>query len=84
MGTRTRFVRIGNSHGVRIPRPIIEQSGLGEEVELEVERYRIVIRPPSHARYRWKSAFLRMAEAGDDRLLASNPRPALGEGEWPW
>ncbi len=32
----TELVRIGNSRGVRIPKPFIEQCGLGETVELRV------------------------------------------------
>jgi hypothetical protein len=33
---KTRLVRIGNSRGVRLPKTIIAQAGLTEEVELEV------------------------------------------------
>ena len=42
---KTRIVRIGNSQGVRIPRPLIEQANLPEEVELRVEADHIVIAP---------------------------------------
>ena len=31
---RSRLVRIGNSRGVRIPKPLIEQIGLEDEVEM--------------------------------------------------
>lgn len=33
----TYSVRIGNSRGIRIPKPLIEQCGLGEAVDLRVE-----------------------------------------------
>jgi antitoxin MazE len=33
---KTRPVRIGNSQGIRIPKPIIEQLGVSEEVELGI------------------------------------------------
>jgi antitoxin MazE len=33
---RTRLVKIGNSRGVRIPKPLLEQAGLEDEVELTV------------------------------------------------
>ena len=33
----TRVVRIGNSQGVRIPKPLLEQAGLTGEVEMVVE-----------------------------------------------
>ena len=31
---KTRIVRIGNSQGVRLPRPLLEQAGLGGAVVL--------------------------------------------------
>ncbi|MFB2979325.1 AbrB/MazE/SpoVT family DNA-binding domain-containing protein [Microseira sp. BLCC-F43] len=38
MGTviRTRLVKIGNSQGIRIPKPLLEQSGICEKLEIEV------------------------------------------------
>ncbi len=35
---RAHVVKIGNSQGVRIPKPILEQTGIMEDVELEVEK----------------------------------------------
>ncbi len=34
---RARLVQIGNSRGVLLPEPLIEQAGLGDEVILEVQ-----------------------------------------------
>ncbi len=34
MRTTARLVQIGNSRGVRIPKPLIEEAGLTDEVEL--------------------------------------------------
>ena len=41
---RARVVRIGNSRGVRIPKPLIEQAGLQDEVEIAVEGSSLIIR----------------------------------------
>jgi hypothetical protein len=41
---KTRIIRIGNSQGFRIPKLYLEQSGLGEEVQLEVQAGEIIIR----------------------------------------
>lgn len=35
---RARLVRIGNSQGVRLPKPIIEEAGLSEEIEIRKRR----------------------------------------------
>ena len=68
---KARIVRIGNSHGIRIPKPLLEQSGLGEDVELEVRHRQIIIRSAGRPRQGWDAAFRSMAEHGDDVLLDS-------------
>ena len=40
---KARLVRIGNSRGVRLPKPLILQAGLTDEVELTVQGGAIVI-----------------------------------------
>ena len=40
---RARLIRIGNSRGVRLPKPLIEEAGLTEDVELRVSDGSIVI-----------------------------------------
>jgi antitoxin MazE len=61
---KTRIVRIGNSHGIRIPKSILEQTGLSGEVELEVHDRQITIRPAVPPRAQWDEAFRAMAERG--------------------
>ena len=39
----TTIIAIGNSRGIRIPKPIISESGLGEQVELQVKKGEIRI-----------------------------------------
>ncbi|MFH1536240.1 MAG: hypothetical protein ABIC96_04215 [Patescibacteria group bacterium] len=41
----TTIIAIGNSRGIRIPKPILNESGLGEQVELQVKRGEIKIVP---------------------------------------
>lgn len=52
MGTaiRTRIVKIGNSQGIRIPKLLLEQSGIDEEVEIEIQDSYLIIRPASQSR----------------------------------
>ena len=82
---KTRIVRIGNSQGIRIPKLLLEQSGLADEVELEVRSDEIVIRAASRARAGWDEAFQSMASQGDDVLLDSELAPnEWDELEWTW
>ena len=83
---KTRIVRIGNSQGVRIPKPLLEQAGLHGEVELNVEDSTVVIKPLGKARGGWAHAFQEMARRGEDALL-DEVAPSLNdwdEEEWQW
>jgi antitoxin MazE len=66
---KTRLVRIGNSRGVRLPKPLIEQAGLTDEVELGVRNGAIVIEPAAKPRSGWADAAKLMRARDDDRLL---------------
>ena len=43
----TTIIAIGNSRGIRIPKPILAESGLGEKIELQVKKGEIKIVPVS-------------------------------------
>ncbi len=83
---KSRIVKIGNSQGVRIPKPMIEQTGLGEEVEIQVDGNRLIIAPGARPRAGWAVAFQKMAQMGDDVLPESDQRipTEWEEGEWEW
>jgi len=83
---KTRIVRIGNSKGIRIPKLFLDQTGLREDVELELKQDRIVIRAAHRAREDWDERFIAMAERADDTLLGGDqPVPTTwDEHEWQW
>ncbi len=66
---RARIVKIGNSQGIRIPKPILEQTGIMDDVELEVDNNQIIIRPISNPRNGWESEFKTMTANGDDKVI---------------
>jgi antitoxin MazE len=67
---KTTIRRMGNSQGVLIPKPLLAQLGLENEVEMEVENDAIVLRRPRHkARDGWAEASKVLAESGDDALV---------------
>ena len=82
---RTALIKIGNSQGIRIPKPIVEQCGLRGEVELEVRRGALVIRPSRRPRQGWEDAFKIMAANGDDTLIAPEIQATEWDNEeWEW
>ncbi len=83
---RARIVKIGNSQGIRIPKPLLEQTGIMDDVELEVEQNQIIIRPVQNPRAGWDDAFKAMADRGDDTIMdeAENISYSWDEDEWQW
>lgn len=80
---RSRIVRIGNSQGVRLPKLLIEQAGLSEEVELRAESGQIVIAAPRTARAGWAEAAQHAHAAGDD-LLEDTVATRFDVTDWKW
>jgi len=81
---RTPLVRIGNSRGIRLPKPILEQCGIKDEVELEIENDRLIVRPARQPRSGWSEAFVEMSKRGDDSLLDEETVSCWDESEWRW
>ena len=83
---KATLIRIGNSRGIRLPKPLIEQCGFENEVEMEVHHNELVIRSSSLPREGWASAFARMRESDDDELLdrVAETGPSWDEEEWEW
>lgn len=83
---RTHIVKMGNSRGVRIPKALIEQAGLDDEVEIAARRDCLIIRPVVQPRAGWDEAFAEMARRGDDRPIdGGRPvRHSFDEEEWEW
>jgi antitoxin MazE len=67
---KARLVAIGNSRGVRIPKTVLEQCEMTEEVEMAVEGQRIILSPlKKNKREGWRAAAEKMSIAGDDALI---------------
>ena len=81
---KASIIKIGNSQGVRIPKPIIEQCGFENEVELEVHDHELIIKSSKSPRQNWETAFKAMATNGDDQLLDSETKTKWDEEEWEW
>ena len=81
---KTKIVRIGNSRGVRIPKPLLEEAGLEDEVELRVVDSSIVIESVRAPRRDWESAAAELHARGEDRLLDEPVLTAFDETEWVW
>lgn len=82
--SRTRIVKIGNSQGVRIPKLLLEQSGIQGDVEIEVQSDHLTIRTAQRSRAGWNEAFAAMAQHQDDILLDEVNTTDWEPVEWEW
>jgi antitoxin MazE len=81
---RARLVRIGNSRGVRLPKPVIEEAGLSEDVEIRVKDGAVVITPAARPRTGWADAARRARSRGDDLPPDAPAATRFDEEEWRW
>ena len=80
---KAAIVPIGNSLGLRIPKPILKQCGFEKEVELEVHDKQLIIKSSQKSRQKWEKAFQVMHKNQDDNLLEFGQNQ-WDEEEWEW
>lgn len=83
----THIVKIGNSRGIRIPKPLIEQAKLeGKELDLQLVNNGLLITPKKEARDGWKELIEQSLAANKnddpDREWLDFPLAADDELEW--
>ncbi len=76
-----RLIHIGNARGVRLPKAIIEQSGLTDEIEILVTDGAIVIRAARMPRAGWSEAAKACHAYGDDDVALAGLGNAF-DVEW--
>ncbi|HHH46808.1 MAG TPA: AbrB/MazE/SpoVT family DNA-binding domain-containing protein [Thiotrichales bacterium] len=81
---KVKIVRIGNSRGFRLPKPLIELAGLGDEVELEVRDGEIVISRVGRPRQDWAEAAESLGCLGEDELLDPPVSTRFDREDWEW
>jgi antitoxin MazE len=81
---KASVVPIGNSKGIRIPKTVLEECKIQNEVIMEVEGDTILIRPVKRKpRKDWEKAFKRMRAQKDDQLLIKDSID-LDVPDWEW
>lgn len=81
---KARIVKIGNSRGIRLPKPLIEEAGLGEDVELRVVQTGLLIERPRQPREGWAEAAAQVRARGEDSLLDEPSPTEFDDSDWVW
>ena len=84
VATKTRIVRIGNSRGIRIPRTLLDEANLPDEVELHAQPGRLVVQAARRPRSGWAAAAKRMQVRGDNVVLDESTATKFDREEWKW
>ncbi len=81
---KAHIVRIGNSRGIRLPKTLLQEAQLEDEVELQAEPGRILISKSTKPRAGWAEAARRMRERNEDHLLDPSISTRFDKDEWKW
>lgn len=81
---KTHLIQVGNSRGIRLPKPLISQAGLADEVELRVRDGAIVIENVHSPREGWAKAAKTMHDRAEDALLMPSNPTRFDEKNWKW
>jgi antitoxin MazE len=81
---KCQIIQIGNSQGIRIPKKLLEESGMSGEVDLEMHPEGILIRNIQRPRSGWDQAFMAMAENDDSELTGAGARTIFDKKDWQW
>lgn len=83
---KSRIVRIDNSQGIRIPKPLLQKAGLSGDVELVAKEGMLIVQAAKGPRSGWAGAFQEMAAHQDDQPVDKPVPPAASwDGkEWSW
>ncbi|HEX6278625.1 MAG TPA: hypothetical protein VFZ49_01300 [Pyrinomonadaceae bacterium] len=80
---KAQIIKIGNSHGIRIPKAVLEETRISGEVELEVTAEGILIRNIKKPRSDWDAAFKSLGDRDDDLSLDRAPSD-FEKKDWQW
>jgi antitoxin MazE len=78
---KARLVQIGNSRGVRLAKPLLEEAGLTDEVEIRVQAGALIITSVNAPRAGWAEA---VARYGPSELLDAPTSTRFEDDEWTW
>jgi len=78
---RAKLIKIGNSRGIRLAKPLLEVAGLADEVEIEAAPGVLTIRPSAHPRAGWAEAASSFEPEG---LLDEMSATRFDNEEWSW
>ena len=80
------LTKIGNSHGIRIPKPIIEQTNLqNSEIEFEITKEGLLLKPVKKTvRENWEKNVKKFLNLQNDEAILEEMLDDSDLEEWEW
>jgi len=80
------LTKIGNSHGIRIPKPIIEQTNLqNSEIEFEITKEGLLLKPVKKTvRGNWEKNVKKFLNLQNDEAILEEMLDDSDLEEWEW
>ncbi len=76
------IIKIGNSKGLRLSKPILDKYKIKDKVSLILEEDRIILKPIPEPRKGWEKAFQEMSLNNDDTLIINDVFDEENFEEW--
>lgn len=80
---KAQIIQIGNSQGIRIPKMMLEETGISGEVDLQITPEGILIKNIKKPRGDWDAIFKKMGDADDDLSIDAGGID-FDRKEWQW
>ena len=81
---KAQIIQIGNSQGIRIPKALLQETGISGDVELEVHSEGILIKNIKKPRSDWDGKFKSAVEMDDDVVDGDRVSSEFEKKEWQW
>lgn len=81
---KINVIRVGNSRGIRLPKPVLEQCGIGDQVELSVKGNTVMLSPVNDPRDGWEDAFAKAKALPPEEPLLDDLPTEWDATEWRW
>lgn len=80
------LIDIGNSKGIRLPKPVIEACGIDKHLQLVIEDGKIIITPLKSLRAGWNDAFKKARADKPDSVVSefSEISNDFDQNDWTW
>lgn len=81
---KSQIIQIGNSQGVRLPKALLEESGISGEIDLVLHEEGILIRGVQRKRDGWADELKAMLDKEEDEISDAVALTDFDVKQWQW